>query len=183
MTYKVNSVERIHKGRVFSLNRENVTLPNGVTADLDVVRHPGAAAIVPVAEGGAVLLLRQFRHAAGGELWEIPAGTLGAGETPFECARRELAEETGCDARHWQPLGEIVPVPGYSDEKIHLFLASGLIPAAGNLDRDEIIEVHRLPFRRALEMIEEGVILDGKTICGLHIAGARMKRGVFPVPR
>jgi ADP-ribose pyrophosphatase len=183
MAYKVNSVERVHKGRVFSLNRENVTLPNGVTADLDVVRHPGAAAVVPLAEGGAVLLLRQFRHAAGGELWEIPAGTLGPGETPLECARRELAEETGCDARDWRPLGEIVPVPGYSDEKIHLFLVSGLIPAKRHLDRDEIIEVHRMPFRRALEMIGEGTIRDGKTICGLYLARSLMEREFPPVSR
>lgn len=183
MAYKVNHVERIHRGRVFSLDRENVTLPNGVTTDLDVIRHPGAAAIVPLAEGDAVLLLRQFRHAAGGELWEIPAGTLGPGETPLECARRELAEETGRDARDWQSLGEIVPVPGYSDERIHLFLASGLVPAKQHLDRDEIIEVHRLPFRRALEMIGEGAVRDGKTICGLYLARALMEREFSPVSR
>ena len=179
MNHKVHRTVPIHRGRGFSLNRENVTLPNGETVDLDVIRHPGAAAIVPLVEGDTVLLLRQFRYAAGGDLWEIPAGTLTPGESPLDGARRELAEETGYFACAWRILGEVVPAPGYSDERIHLFLAAGLKPSEQNLDRDEVIEVHRFPFRKTLDMVERGIIRDGKTICGLFLARAWMERTEF----
>jgi len=179
MGHKVNRTSPIHRGRVFSLNRENVTLPNGETVDLDVIRHPGAAAIVPLVEADTVLLLRQFRYAAGGDLWEIPAGTLAPGEVPLDCARRELAEETGYSAHAWRALGDIVPVPGYSDERILLFLAAGLEPCEQRLDRDEVIEVHRFPFRKTLDMVEKGVIRDGKTICGLFLARAWIERADY----
>jgi ADP-ribose pyrophosphatase len=167
---KVNAVQPIHAGRVFELRKENITLPNGITLDIDIIRHPGASAIVPIAVDGGVILIRQYRHAVGGFIWEIPAGTLNRGETPLACARRELVEETGFSAEVFHKLGEIVPVPGYSDERIHIFLANGLLPAKQNLDRDELLEVNEVPFDEAIHMIRRGEIVDGKTIAGLLLA-------------
>lgn len=167
MSAVINRREQLHQGRVFTLIRENVTLDNGVTVDIDTIRHPGASAIVPLTAGGAVVLIRQYRHSVGGYIWEIPAGTLNPGEDPEACAARELIEETGYAAGVWRRLGEITPVPGYSDERIHLFLATDLTPAAQNLDADEVLAVHEFPLERAAEMIASGEIQDAKTICGL----------------
>jgi ADP-ribose pyrophosphatase len=170
VTAKVNKSTTLHRGRVFSLSRENVTLENGATVDLDIIRHPGASAMVPVSGQGHILMLRQYRHALGGFIWEIPAGTMDPGETPLECAKRELEEETGFSADTWTSLGEITPVPGYSDERIHLFIAADLRPALQDLDRDEVLTLHRMPLQDALEMISNGELQDGKTVCALLLA-------------
>ncbi len=167
MSAVINRREQLHQGRVFTLIRENVTLDNGVTLDIDTIRHPGASAIVPLTAGGSVVLIRQYRHSVGGYIWEIPAGTLNPNEDPESCAARELIEETGYAAGAWRRLGEITPVPGYSDERIHLFLATDLTPAAQNLDADEVLAVHEFPLERAAAMIASGEIQDAKTICGL----------------
>ncbi len=167
MTTIVNRQEKVYQGRVFTMVRENVTLDNGVTVDIDTIQHPGASAIVPMTAAGRVVLIRQYRHAVGGYIWEIPAGTLDPGEDPAVCAARELAEETGYAAASWRRLGEITPVPGYSDERIHLFLATELTPAAQHLDADEVLDVHEISFGAALEMIDAGDIQDAKTICAL----------------
>lgn len=167
MSAVINRREKLHQGRVFALVRENVTLDNGVTVDIDTIRHPGASAIVPLTDAGSVLLIRQYRHSVGGYIWEIPAGTLNPDEDPEACAARELTEETGYAAGAWRRLGEITPVPGYSDERIHLFLATDLTPAAQNLDVDEVLAVHEFPLERAAEMIASGEIQDAKTICAL----------------
>jgi len=161
----------LHHGRVFSLFRDRVALENGVTVDLDVVRHPGAAAMVPLTDKRTLLMIRQYRHAVGGCIWEIPAGTLAPEETPLACAQRELVEEIGYAARTWHKLGEITPVPGYSDERIHIFCARDLSPAAQNLDRDEIIDVHEIAFDEAIRMVERGEIQDAKTLSGLFLTG------------
>lgn len=174
MTAAVNRRSQIYQGRVFRLVRENVTLDNGVNADLDYIEHPGAAAIVALPAPGEVVLVRQYRHALKRFIWEIPAGTLDPAETGLECARRELAEETGYAAAEWQPLGEITPVPGYSDERVLLFLASALSPAHQSLDADEVLAVHRLPLKKAIEMIAAGEIQDAKSICGLMLAERRL---------
>lgn len=171
----VHQRNTLHEGRVFTLSREHVTLENGFTTDLDIIRHPGAAAVVPFLDPGTIVLLRQYRHAVSEFLWEIPAGTLAPGEAPFACAQRELTEETGYTALTWHPLGVIVPVPAYSDERIHLYLAMDLLPVAQELDRDEILEVHRLPLDRALEMAKDGEIYDSKTLSGLFLAHGWLK--------
>jgi len=176
MTAKVNNSTTLHRGRVFSLLRENITLENGVTVDLDIIRHPGASAMVPVSGDGNVLMLRQYRHALGDFIWEIPAGTMDPGEAPLECAKRELEEETGFSAKTWKKIGEITPVPGYSDERIHVFVAADLRPAHQDLDRDEVLSLHEMPFQGALDMIFKGELQDGKTICALLMA-ARMLDG------
>ena len=134
-----NRSRLIRRGRVFDFYAENVTLPNGVTMEMEIIRHPGAAAIVTLMRDHSVLLLKQYRHAVGGFIWEIPAGTLDADEAPRACAERELTEETGYVARQWERLGEITPLPAYSDERIHLFMATDLVRSAQNLDEDELL--------------------------------------------
>ena len=172
----VNTITKRHQGRVVKLFTENVTLENGVTIDVDVIRHPGAAAIVPLTQTGQVILLWQYRHAVGGYLWEIPAGTLDPGEDRETCAKRELLEETGYLADTWHRLGEIVPVPGYADERIHLYLARGLTRATQHLDADEILHVHPVALNDALSMIAGGEIIDSKTISGLFLAHQWLSR-------
>jgi ADP-ribose pyrophosphatase len=175
MTTTINSRTSLHRGRVFNLIRENVTLDNGVTTDMEFVEHPGATAIIPMLNESRVLLLKQYRHSLREYIWEIPAGTLDPQESIMNCAKRELIEETGYSAHQWQKLGEITPVPGYSDERIHIFLATDLQPAEQNLDTDEIINVHDVGFSEAIEMIEKGEIQDAKSIAGLYLALNRLK--------
>jgi|GEM_PF-36914 len=170
MSAKVNERVTIHRGRTFTLLKENLTLENGVTVDLEIIRHPGASAIVPLSGDNTVILIKQYRHAIGDFIWEIPAGTLQENEAPLECAKRELIEETGFSAGTWQKLGEITPVPGYADERIHLFLACELEPAEQNLDKDEMIRVHEIGLEDAMEMIYQGTIQDGKTTAALFLA-------------
>ena len=166
----------IHEGRVFNVFQETVPLPNGATINLDVIRHPGAAAIVPLTRNHTVIMLEQYRHAVGGTIWEIPAGTLDRDELPLTCAQRELTEETGYTAATWQKLGVITPVPGYSDERIQIFLATDLSISVQKLDPDEVLDVREVSFSDALEMISRGGIQDAKTICGLFMAHAWLKQ-------
>lgn len=173
---QLNFRETLHRGRVFDFNRENVTLQNGVTVDLEIIRHPGASAVVALSTRKTVVMVRQYRYAVGDHIFEIPAGTFEETEPPLSCARRELIEETGFRARNWEGLGVITPVPGYSDEQIHLFLATELVRDAQNLDQDEIIEVVELPLTRAVEMIYSGEIRDAKSIAGLLIAAHHVNR-------
>jgi ADP-ribose pyrophosphatase len=155
---------------------ENYTLDNGVTSDMDFIQHPGAAAMVPMLNNAEVVLIKQYRHAIREFIWEIPAGTLDPGESPIACARRELIEETGYSATDWHQLGTITPLPGCSDERIHIFLASDLKPAEQHLDDDEMLNVHQLDFNEALQMILTGEISDGKTISGLFLAFNWLKK-------
>lgn len=164
MEPRVHRKEIIRHGRVFDVILENVSLPNGVRIDMEIIRHPGAAAIAAVTDNQEILMLRQYRHAIGDYWWEIPAGTFNGEEEPLVCAQRELAEETGYSAGLWESLGAVTPVPGYSDERIHLYLARELIRSTPHLDYDEIIEVHPLPLDRVVKMIVEGRIEDAKTI-------------------
>lgn len=159
----------VFRGRILSLHEREVLLPNGRRALLSIVEHPGAVAIVPVHANGDVVLLRQFRAAAGGEIWEIPAGTREAGEPPARTARRELAEETGLRARRWTRLGEFFTAPGFCTERMTVYLARGLESATADRDPDEILRPRRIPFSEALRMIDRGVIRDAKTIAGLHL--------------
>lgn len=175
MSLNVEKRRTLHHGRVFDITVENVTFPNGVNLDMEIIRHPGASAIVPLTEKGEVVMLKQYRHAMGDTLWEIPAGTFDGKEDPLVCARRELLEETGYAAATWTPLGAVTPVPGYSDERIHLFLARDLTAQTQNLDADEIIEVHKVPLERVAAMIIEGRIEDAKTIAAVYRTLHRIK--------
>ena len=166
----------IYKGRVVNLNLETVTLPNGATVELELIHHPGAAAVVPMKDDKTVLLIRQYRHAAGGYILEIPAGKLDSGEDPRDCAARELEEEIGFRASSLEPLITFFTTPGFTDEIIHLFKATGLTPGTQNLDHDEVLDVIELPLERAIAQIEDGTIRDGKTIVGLQTVYLRERR-------
>ena len=175
MTAEIHNRTIVYRGNVFTLVRENVTLENGTTTDVEFIEHPGAAAIIPMLSDTRVVLLRQYRHALKSYIWEIPAGTLDPQEEIISCAKRELTEETGFSAAQWHRLGEITPVPGYSDERIHIFLATDLQPADRHLDADEVIEVKEVDFFKALEMIGNGQIQDAKSIAGLFLASAWLR--------
>jgi 8-oxo-dGTP pyrophosphatase MutT (NUDIX family) len=171
-------VRVIHRGRIVDLRVETVALPNGLTADLELIAHRGAAAVAAVDDPGRVILIRQFRYAARGYLWELPAGVLdGPDEAPVVCAGRELAEEVGIVARELQLLGTVFPSPGFCEERIHLFLGRGLTETAPARGADEVIaETRWVPIGEALEMIRRGEIVDGKTIAGLFLAASTLGR-------
>ena len=161
----------VYRGRIVQLSLDDVVLPNGTQVTLEIVHHPGAAAIVAM-NGDAVTLVRQYRYAAGGFIWEIPAGTLHAGEAPLECAARELREETGLVAGRMTELGSILTTPGFCNERIFLFLAEDCSAAEQQLDADEVLTVQSFPLPSCLEMIRRGEIQDAKSIAGLHHAAA-----------
>lgn len=170
---------QVYRGRLLDVGLERATLPNGAEVELEIIRHPGAAAVVAVDGAGRVVLIHQYRHAAGGYLWELPAGVLDApGEPSLHCAARELREETGLEAGRWKTLGSVRPTPGYSDERIDLFLAEGLRDGERETARDEDIrEIRRVPFAQALHMVRSGEIVDAKTVAGLFLAAAELGIG------
>lgn len=162
-----------YEGRAISVWVEEAQLPNGHVTSLDIVRHPGAAAIVPFESATDVLLIRQHRHAAGGTIWEVPAGKLD-GEAPERCAARELEEEVGRRAGRLVPLATIWTTPGFTDERIHLFAAFDLEPVPHRRDEDEVIEAVRMPLARALELVWSGELADAKSALALLHAARRV---------
>jgi ADP-ribose pyrophosphatase len=169
ISHQLIMTKNIYKGKIVTLNIDTIVLPNGVTVDLEIVRHPGASAVVPLKEDGAVVLIRQFRHAAGGFIYEIPAGKLSPGEEPMACAARELEEEIGYRAGSYELLSSIFTAPGFTDEVIHIYKATGLMKGQQQLDRDEVLEVVEMPLYEAMTMIKRGTIRDAKTIVGLQM--------------
>jgi ADP-ribose pyrophosphatase len=165
----------VFDGRMITVNVERVELPNGHTSDLEIVRHPGGAAIVAVNVAGEVCLLRQFRHALDGWLLELPAGKLDQGEQPLLAAQRELLEETGLSAERWLALGEYVSSPGVLSEIVHLFLATRLVAGEARPESGEVFEIQWLPLGQALGLALSGDISDGKTVVGLARAAERIK--------
>ncbi|HUW64174.1 MAG TPA: NUDIX hydrolase [Spirochaetia bacterium] len=161
------SSEVHYRGKVLNLRVDEVELPNGNRAQREVVEYPGAVTVVALTGDGDVLLVRQYRHAVGEELLELPAGKLEPGEDPKSSAFRELVEETGFRAREMKLLLSFYTTPGFSTEQMHLFLATGLVPGSPDPDPDEFIAVERVPLGRAKEMIQEGLIRDAKSIVGL----------------
>ncbi len=157
----------VRRGFPVRVTTERVTLPNGELIDLDIVKHPGAAAIVPFTADREVLLIRQYRHAAGGTIYEVPAGKLDPGETPEACAVRELEEETGQRAGRIEKLGWIFTTPGFCDEVIHLFAAFDLDAVPTRLEADEIIELVPTPIDHALELVWSGELNDAKSALAL----------------
>ena len=176
------SSHRAYTGRVISLDVDTVRFPDGSIGELEMVRHSGASAVVPFLSDPAgddphVLLIRQYRYAAEGYLYELPAGRLDEGEDPADCARRELQEETGCTAERVERLVTIFTTPGFTDEKIHLFMATGLTNGEVAREADEFLTVETMPLSRALAMVEQGEIQDAKTALGLlYAAGFRAGR-------
>ena len=167
--------EPVFQGRVIDVAVETVELPNGRRVELEVIRHPGGAATVALDEQERVCLLRQFRHAGGGWLWELPAGKIDPGEEPLATARRELEEEAGVRALDWQDLGRMHSSPGVFTEVIHLWLARGLEPLAHEHGEDELIEIHWLPLNQALDWCADGTITDAKTLVGLYRTSAHLR--------
>lgn len=168
----------LFEGRVVTLAVEDHRLPDGRTASFEIVRHPGGAAALPLLDDGRVMLIRQFRPAAGGTILEIPAGRLEPGEAPADCIRRELEEEIGFRPGRVEPLGEMLTAVGFSDERVHLFLARDLTPVARALEPDEFIELAPMSVAEALDLLAAGAIPDGKTqLALLHYARRREAAG------
>lgn len=154
-------------GRMLKVEVERLELPDGGTTEFEIIRHPGAAVVVPVNEAGEIFLVRQYRYATGDWLLEAPAGKLAPGEAPESCARRELEEETGWRAVELEPLGAVWSSPGFTDELLHLFLARGLQPGNQALEEAELLTVERVPLEEAVAMARDGRISDAKTVCAL----------------
>ena len=162
-------VKNIYSGKVLTFNIDTVTLPNGATTELEMIRHPGASAVVPIKDDGTVVLIRQFRHAAGGFIYEIPAGKLNPGEDPLDCASRELEEEIGYRAENLEFLTSIFTAPGFTDEVIHIYKGTGLVKGQQQLDTDEVLEILEWPLEKAIAEIKNGTIRDAKTMIGLQM--------------
>jgi ADP-ribose pyrophosphatase len=175
MSLGKRSGRRVYAGKVINLDVDVVEFPNGKTGELEIFRHPGASAVVPFltdprGDDPQLLLIRQYRYAADGYMYEIPAGRLDDGEDPADCARRELKEETGCTAQSIEHLYTMFTTPGFTDERIHIFMATGLSHGDTAHESDEFLTVETVALSRALEMIKSGELKDGKTAAGILFA-------------
>jgi ADP-ribose pyrophosphatase len=174
--------ESVYQGRIIDVVIETVDLPNGRQAELEIIRHPGGAAAVALDEQERVCLLHQFRHAADGWLWELPAGKIDPGEQPRATAARELIEEAGVSATDWTDLGTLHSSPGVFTEVIHLYLARGLEAQERDHGQDEVIEVHWLPLNQALDWCNDGTVTDAKTLIGLYRTDALIRSALELIP-
>jgi ADP-ribose pyrophosphatase len=176
------SSRRVYTGRIVSLDVDTVRFPNGSTGELEMIRHSGASAVLPFVtdpqgEDPQILLIKQFRHAASDFIYEIPAGRLDANEDPRACAERELREETGCSARQLEHVYTFYTTPGFTDERIHAFMATGLTSGDTAHERDEFMSVETVTLSRSLEMIRTGELMDAKTaLTILYVAGFKLGR-------
>ena len=161
---------KIYEGKIIDLSVEKVTLPNGAIAELELITHPGASAVVPLKDSQTVVLIRQYRHAVGEYIYEIPAGKLHFGEDPRDCAMREVEEEIGYKIGNLEPLLSFFTTPGFTDEIIHIYLGENLTLGTQDLGEDEVLEVIEMPLAKTIELIKDGSIKDGKTIIGLQAA-------------
>jgi len=168
--FSVRSSKKIYSGPVFNLFKEEVVLPNDQVVERDVVRHPGAVVILPLAEDQSVYFVRQYRHAIGRSILELPAGTLETGELALDCAKREISEEVGFAANSWHDLGQIFTAPGFCDETQYTFLATDLYPRKLPGDEDEILEIESYPFSEVPELIKRSEIVDAKSIAVFYKA-------------
>jgi ADP-ribose pyrophosphatase len=167
-------IRKVYTGRIFTVQVETIALPKGGEMNVEVVRHPGSVVLVPITDAGGIILVRQYRHAIGRWAWELPAGSLQPGEDIEQAAIRELHEEVGLIAGHLEKLGALFPTPGYCDEEMHMYRATGLREphdgdAPAHQDEDEDIEVQTFPLQALRHMISSGEIIDLKTIAGLSL--------------
>lgn len=163
MNEKTLTTETVYKGGIITVVKDAVELPNGNTADREVVKHSGGVCVVPLADNDTVILVKQYRHPFKQAILELPAGKLEHGESPLECGKRELLEEAGCTAERFEYMGKLYPTPAYCTEVIHMYLARGLCEGDNNLDKDEFLETVKLPFDKVIDMIFQNEICDAKT--------------------
>ena len=166
---KLKNRRQVFRGSVFSVERSRLALRKRAERRFDVVRHGGSSVILPILKGRRVILIRQARPAVGQTIWEIPAGTVDKGEAPLQCARRELVEETGYRPGRLKKLLTIYPSPGFCDELMHIYVATGLTYVGQRLELDEDLRTQVVPFKRVLGMIQKGLIRDAKTICAIFL--------------
>lgn len=166
--------KEIYKGRLITLNQETVDLPDNAQIELDIVRHPGGAVVIALDDDKQVCLIKQYRYAAGGVIWELPAGCIDPDDSDsLVTAKRELEEEAGLIAQHWQSLGSMFSTPGFCDEVLYIYLATGLSQTQTKRDEHELIEeIHWIPLQQALHMSAHNEIHDAKTVVGLFRAQA-----------
>ena len=176
MAFELLKSEIVYPGRAFTIRRDTLRLPDGRETRFDIVEHVGSVIIVPLDEKGHLLFVRQYRHAAGMDLLELPAGTLDDGEAPEECARREVREETGMAAGKMELLGGFYLAPGYSSEYMHVYLATDLRYDPLEADVDEFLSVERFPFAEALAMCEGGQIPDAKSLAAFLLAREHLEK-------
>jgi len=165
----------IYRGRVVTLNLERVRLPNQTLAELEIIHHPGGAAVLAIDDQQRICLLYQYRHAAGGWVWELPAGKIDNREPHFATAQRELKEEAGCSAGRWQYLGHCLSSPGVFTEVIHLYLATELTHSSNQPEAHEVFHVEWRPWEAVLAMVHRGEIVDGKALVGLFLGQQNMQ--------
>jgi ADP-ribose diphosphatase len=170
MPVEVIASETIYHGRAFNVRRDRVRFQNQNVAHLDIIEHTGAVTILPLDADGRIIFVRQYRHAAGKELLELPAGTLEQDELPVNCALREIREETGFAAGKIIKVGEFFLAPGYSTEYMTVFLATDLTPNPLPGDADEFITIERLPIEQAYDLVIQGGLQDGKSVAALLLA-------------
>jgi len=170
MPFELLNSEVLMKGRAFSIRRDTLKTPDGRETKFEIIEHSGSVVIIPVDENGNILLVRQYRHATGGDLLELPAGTLEDGEEPEVCAAREIREETGMAAGKLVRLGDFYLVPGYSTEFMVVFLATDLSYSPLEADADEFLNVEKVPVAEAIQMAERGEIPDAKSLAALFLA-------------
>jgi ADP-ribose pyrophosphatase len=176
MPFELLKSEIVYPGRAFTIRRDTLRLPDGHETRFDIVAHVGSVIILPVDEKGNLLFVRQYRHAAGLDLLELPAGTLDEGEAPEICAHREIREETGLAAGRLEHLGGFYLAPGYSTEYMHVYLATDLRPDPLEADADEFLTVEYVPLARALAIAKSGEILDAKSLAALFLAQSALEK-------
>ena len=176
MPFELLKTETVYPGRAFTIRRDTLRLPDGRETKFDIVEHVGSVIIIPLDDRGNLLFVRQYRHAAGLDLLELPAGTLDKGEAPEACAHREIREETGMAAGHMEHLGGFYLAPGYSTEFMHVYLATDLHSDPLEADADEFLTVEKVPIEQALEMAHGGVLADAKSLAALLLAEHHLEK-------
>lgn len=167
MSYEVKSSEVVYKGKVFNIEKDVITLPDGREATRETVKHGGAAAMIPIDDEGKIIFVRQYRHSAGKEVLEIPAGTIENGENPYDCAVREIEEETSYKAGKMTFMLKMFSAIGFCSEVIYIYLAEDLVKGEFHMDADEFITIERYSLDESIDLIEKGEICDSKTIAAI----------------
>jgi ADP-ribose diphosphatase len=175
MSFELIRSETILQGRAFKIRRDSLTTHDGRETRLEIIEHGGSVVLIPIDDDGNLLFVRQYRHAAGADLLELPAGTRDDDETFDKCAAREIREETGMEAGKLQKVGEFYLAPGYSSEFMAVYLATGLKENPLDADDDEFLKVEKIPLRQAIEMAERGEVPDAKSLAALLLARPYLK--------